>query len=149
MLSNADNVAVNLNGFLQEITISTTTGTIPQKIGYVFLKSRSIIWLIFILKSRPLATNLCPVVLLTIHKNAHPHNVTLKLGKQFSVLRTIEKWIVGQDDHSRIPWLYRPAGAGKSAIAQTVAESTAKQKNLAASFFFFRSSPDRNTAYKL
>ena len=41
-------------------------------------------------------------------------------------------------------WLHGPAGAGKSAIAQTVAETCAKHGQLAASFFFSRSSPDRN-----
>ncbi|GLB38197.1 hypothetical protein LshimejAT787_0500620 [Lyophyllum shimeji] len=37
---------------------------------------------------------------------------------------------------ARILWLYGPAGAGKSAIAQTVAEICHEQKSLAASFFF-------------
>jgi hypothetical protein len=38
-----------------------------------------------------------------------------------------------------------PAGAGKSAIAQTVAAACAERKILAASYFFFRGSPSRNT----
>jgi len=42
-------------------------------------------------------------------------------------------------------WLHGPAGAGKSAIAQTVAETCAERGQLAASFFFSRSSPDRST----
>ncbi|PPR07999.1 hypothetical protein CVT24_003746, partial [Panaeolus cyanescens] len=39
-------------------------------------------------------------------------------------------------------WLYGPAGAGKSAIAQTVAETLFKKQMLAASFFFSQTSKD-------
>ncbi|TFK36571.1 hypothetical protein BDQ12DRAFT_699597 [Crucibulum laeve] len=46
-------------------------------------------------------------------------------------------------------WLYGPAGAGKSAIAQTAAEICRDKKWLAASFFFSRSSKDRNTEHHL
>ncbi|THU93442.1 hypothetical protein K435DRAFT_967303 [Dendrothele bispora CBS 962.96] len=42
-----------------------------------------------------------------------------------------------------VHWLYGPAGAGKSAITQTLAESF-KDSHLAASFFFSRSSSKRN-----
>ncbi|KAF8810404.1 hypothetical protein BYT27DRAFT_7186632, partial [Phlegmacium glaucopus] len=41
-------------------------------------------------------------------------------------------------------WLYGSAGAGKSAIAQTIAEMCAKLGLLVASFFFSRSSQSRN-----
>jgi NACHT domain len=41
-------------------------------------------------------------------------------------------------------WLYGPAGAGKSAIEQTVAEMCYQTNYLAASFFFSRSVSDRN-----
>ena len=44
----------------------------------------------------------------------------------------------------KLLWLHGPAGAGKSAIAQTMAEACAERGQLAASFFS-RSSPDRNT----
>jgi hypothetical protein len=40
--------------------------------------------------------------------------------------------------------LYGGAGAGKSAIAQSLSETSQKKKQLAASFFFFRSDPSRN-----
>ncbi|PPR03700.1 hypothetical protein CVT24_007421 [Panaeolus cyanescens] len=39
-------------------------------------------------------------------------------------------------------WLYGPAGAGKSAIAQTVAETLFENQKLAASFFFSQMSKD-------
>ncbi|KAF8347575.1 hypothetical protein F5887DRAFT_915827 [Amanita rubescens] len=48
----------------------------------------------------------------------------------------------------RIFWLNGPAGAGKSAIAQTVAEHC-KDKELAASFFFQRNTVDRGFADRL
>ncbi|ESK90658.1 nwd2 [Moniliophthora roreri MCA 2997] len=41
-------------------------------------------------------------------------------------------------------WLYGPAGAGKSAIAQTIAETALAENILVASFFFSRSDPNRN-----
>jgi hypothetical protein len=41
-------------------------------------------------------------------------------------------------------WLYGPAGAGKSAIAQTMAEKLYSKKLLLASFFFSRSDAKRN-----
>ncbi|PPR03698.1 hypothetical protein CVT24_007419 [Panaeolus cyanescens] len=50
------------------------------------------------------------------------------------------------DDPSKfsavVMWLYGPAGAGKTAIAQTVAETLFKKKKLAASFFFSQMSKD-------
>lgn len=42
-------------------------------------------------------------------------------------------------------WLNGPAGAGKSAIAQTIAEICGENGELAASFFFSRTTPGRNT----
>lgn len=46
-------------------------------------------------------------------------------------------------------WLYGPAGAGKSAIAQTIAELLAKLGLLVATFFFFRTSTSRNNEKRL
>jgi hypothetical protein len=55
-------------------------------------------------------------------------------------------WIFGRNDHEAlILWLYGPAGAGKSAILQTIAEQCFERKLLLASFFFGRSDPMRNT----
>jgi len=61
----------------------------------------------------------------------------------------IKGWVHDADAASRILWLYGQAGAGKSAIAQTIAEYCHQTDSLAASFFFFRASPDRNTADRL
>ena len=51
------------------------------------------------------------------------------------------------DEHSDQPicWLNGPAGYGKSAIAQAIAERYAAQGRLGASFFFLRGAGDRST----
>ncbi|KDR70772.1 hypothetical protein GALMADRAFT_809670, partial [Galerina marginata CBS 339.88] len=69
-----------------------------------------------------------------------------------AVLEKIMAWILGQDPETRnslIKWLHGPAGAGKSAIAQTIAQHCAKAGILLASFFFFRSDSTRNHARSL
>lgn len=67
-----------------------------------------------------------------------------------AILRNIMSWIT--DDTSKgssppILWLYGPAGAGKSAIAQTIAEKCGEPAvaRLASSFFFSRRTSDRNS----
>ncbi|KAF9065185.1 hypothetical protein BDP27DRAFT_1229305, partial [Rhodocollybia butyracea] len=76
-------------------------------------------------------------------------------GTRKTILQYLEQWSLGQntlllghhstgiaDSHNnpRIScWLYRGAGAGKSAIAQTLAESWAKNCTLAGSFFLLLS----------
>ena len=57
------------------------------------------------------------------------------------------RWEEGLDEF--IMWLYGPAGAGKSAIAQTIAEMCEEQLILLASFFFSRNDPSRCTAKSL
>jgi hypothetical protein len=55
-------------------------------------------------------------------------------------------WIFGRNDpEALILWLYGPAGAGKSAILQTIAERCFERGSVLASFFFGRSDPSRNT----
>ncbi|GLB42502.1 putative NACHT domain containing protein [Lyophyllum shimeji] len=46
-------------------------------------------------------------------------------------------------------WLHGPAGAGKSAIARTLADACAERKILAASFFFWRGRPGRDSIDRL
>ena len=53
-------------------------------------------------------------------------------------------WIADMDRQTRFLWLYGPAGAGKSAIEQTIAEWCYKMNFLAAGFFFSRSIGGRN-----
>jgi len=60
------------------------------------------------------------------------------------VLDELMRWIQDLADLKGILWLYGPAGAGKSAIAQTIAEMCAQLDLLIASFFFSRTAPSRN-----
>ena len=67
----------------------------------------------------------------------HPHT-------REAILQEIMDWIEDLDRQTGFLWLYGPAGAGKSAIEQTIAELLYKMNLLAASFFFSRSIGGRN-----
>jgi NACHT domain len=67
-----------------------------------------------------------------------------------AVLCDIMKWIKWEGElKSFIMWVYGPAGSGKSAIAQTVAEMCEEEMILLASFFFSRNDPSRSNARPL
>jgi len=69
---------------------------------------------------------------------------------RLAVLTEIMKWIKWEGDlHSFIMWMYGPAGAGKSAIAQTIAEMCEEEMLLLASFFFSRTDPSRSSVKPL
>jgi len=69
---------------------------------------------------------------------------------RLAVLTRIMKWIKWEEDlNSFIMWVYGPAGAGKSAIAQTIAEMCEQEMILLASFFFSRNDPSRNSVNSL
>ena len=60
------------------------------------------------------------------------------------------KWIKWEEDlDAFIMWVYGPAGAGKSAIAQTIAEMCEDEMILLASFFFSRNDPSRSNVNPL
>ena len=67
----------------------------------------------------------------------HPHT-------REAVLKKIMDWVKDADEVALFLWLYGPAGAGKSAIAQTIAELLEKAGLLAAAFFFSRNATGRN-----
>jgi len=67
----------------------------------------------------------------------HPHT-------RRAVLKKIEDWVKDADKVALFLWLYGPAGTGKSAIAQTIAELLAKEGLLATAFFFSRNAAKRN-----
>jgi hypothetical protein len=69
-------------------------------------------------------------------------------GTRESVLSTMRNWIDNPSANERILWLHGPAGVGKSAIAQTISRLY-KQNQVAATFFFFRSDPNRNDGNRL
>ncbi|KAF9472299.1 hypothetical protein BDN70DRAFT_818850, partial [Pholiota conissans] len=63
-----------------------------------------------------------------------------------AILDYLTEWIYGRlDEDALIMWLYGPAGVGKSAILQTIAEQCSQLNMLLAAFFFGRSDPTRNT----
>ena len=70
---------------------------------------------------------------------------------RLGIIQIIEEWINGDEDEampSSLFWLHGGAGAGKSALAQSLSENF-QNKGLAASFFFFRSDPNRNNGNHL
>ncbi|KIK58058.1 hypothetical protein GYMLUDRAFT_45607 [Collybiopsis luxurians FD-317 M1] len=71
-------------------------------------------------------------------------------GTRESILNDFKSWIDSSHSHNHsVRWLYGPAGAGKSAIAQTLAETCAKDGSLAGTFFFWRTDPSRNNPRQL
>ncbi|KAF5329395.1 hypothetical protein D9619_009234 [Psilocybe cf. subviscida] len=66
-------------------------------------------------------------------------------GTREEVMGDIEKWISADAARTHwIMWLSGPAGAGKSAIAQSIAERCVSRSVPVASFFFFRTDSTRN-----
>jgi len=64
-----------------------------------------------------------------------------------AVIKKIVDWICGiGDSETLIMWLYGAAGAGKSAIAHTLAEICEACGWLVASFFFWKTAGERNNA---
>ena len=61
-----------------------------------------------------------------------------------AVLSDITSWISDHSKETCILWLRAPAGSGKSAILQQIAEHYYNSGGLAASFFFSRSATKRN-----
>ena len=67
----------------------------------------------------------------------HPHT-------RRAVLKKIMDWVKDAGRVDMFLWLYGPAGAGKSAIAQTIAELLEEAGLLAAAFFFSRNAAGRD-----
>jgi energy-coupling factor transporter ATP-binding protein EcfA2 len=64
---------------------------------------------------------------------------------RLAILAEIQNWVRDPEIRKKlIIWLYGPAGSGKSAIAQTIAEIFAQEGLLVASFFFSRTGIWRN-----
>src|SRR6188768_2201505 len=63
------------------------------------------------------------------------------------ILEKIKDWVTKKiDSNAFVMWLYGTAGAGKSAIAQSIAELCHEMDLLLASFFFSSRSPHRSTS---
>ncbi|KAF8203547.1 hypothetical protein K438DRAFT_1820351 [Mycena galopus ATCC 62051] len=65
------------------------------------------------------------------------------------ILADLHDWALEDDPRSRILWLHGPAGAGKSAVAQTLCQNLEAEGHLGASFFFKRGHSTRGHATKL
>ncbi|KAF8806016.1 hypothetical protein BYT27DRAFT_6637960 [Phlegmacium glaucopus] len=68
---------------------------------------------------------------------------------RLAVLDAIMDWLNDNEKTAFVIWLYGPAGAGKSTIAQTIAEICARLQILLASFFWSRNSHGRNDENRL
>lgn len=71
--------------------------------------------------------------------NCHP-------GTRTKVIDMIMNWANGGSSANKMLWLRGPAGGGKSAIAQAIAERLSAQESLAASFFCRRGEGRREDA---
>ena len=70
-------------------------------------------------------------------------------GTRLEVIAQIEQWIDGADKRAAICWLSGPAGYGKSAVAQTIAERYAAKGCLLGCFFFLRGAGERSHISRL
>lgn len=66
-----------------------------------------------------------------------------------AILKKLMDWAGHPDETASFLWMYGPAGAGKSAIAQTIAERCHELNLLAAAFFFSRTTAGRNSKTSL
>ncbi|KAJ7238950.1 hypothetical protein C8J57DRAFT_1373310 [Mycena rebaudengoi] len=65
------------------------------------------------------------------------------------ILAELRDWSLEAGPTSRILWLHGPAGAGKSAVAQTLCQDLQAEGRLGASFFFKRGDASRGDGMKL
>ncbi|KAJ7085045.1 hypothetical protein C8R44DRAFT_544402, partial [Mycena epipterygia] len=65
------------------------------------------------------------------------------------ILDNLWNWACPENAASDILWLYGPAGAGKSAIAQTLCQRLEAESCVAASFFFKRGDASRGNSKRL
>ncbi|KAJ6456916.1 hypothetical protein C8R45DRAFT_1221981 [Mycena sanguinolenta] len=65
------------------------------------------------------------------------------------MLEDLHNWALDRDPQHKILWLHGPAGAGKSAIMQTLSRKLGDAGRLGASFFFKRSDPARGNGKAL
>lgn len=59
-------------------------------------------------------------------------------GTRTTIIQRVHGWLENSQPEKKLLWLRGPAGVGKSAIAQTLAENLSKTRRLGASLFFSR-----------
>ncbi|KAJ7133654.1 hypothetical protein C8R43DRAFT_894912, partial [Mycena crocata] len=100
------------------------------------------------------------ILALTILSQASANDASHDAGESFSIprchpetrmdmLTSLRRWSAGGGPETRICWLHGPAGAGKSAISQSLCQMLEKDGHLGGSFFFKRGHPSRGHATKL
>lgn len=62
------------------------------------------------------------------------------------ILADVRSWIADENRKTTVLWLHGPAGSGKTAICQTLAEQCDEDEDLAATFFFEGGSAGRDDA---
>jgi len=77
------------------------------------------------------------------------HVARCHLGTRLQVIAQIKQWVNGSDKRAAICWLSGPAGYGKSAVAQTIAERYAAKGRLLGCFFFLRGAGERSHISRL
>jgi hypothetical protein len=70
-------------------------------------------------------------------------------GTRLKVVAQIKQWLNSFDKRAAICWLSGPAGYGKSAVAQTIAEHYAAKGRLLGCFFFLRGAGERSHISRL
>ena len=70
-------------------------------------------------------------------------------GTRRKVIAQIARWLNSSDERAAICWLSGPAGYGKSAVAQTIAERYDKEGCLLGCFFFLRGAGERSHISRL
>ncbi|KAF8240335.1 hypothetical protein L208DRAFT_1154918, partial [Tricholoma matsutake] len=81
-------------------------------------------------------------------QRSEEHAVTCQPETRTRVLEEIRSW-ADSTSSTLICWLSGPAGAGKSTVAHTIAEEYNKRGRLAATFFFWRKTGDRDNINRL
>ena len=72
------------------------------------------------------------------------HVARCEPGTRLEVITEIKEWLNDSDNRAPVCWLNGPAGYGKSAVAQTIAEHYAAKGRLLGSFFFLRGAGERS-----
>ena len=105
-------------------------------------------WYSTIISIAPLASDLFRpyLVVNALYNSAEreaEHAVTCQPETRTKVLQNIRSWA---DSTTATPmcWLSGPAGTGKTTVAHTIAEEYDKHRRLAATFFFWRTTGDRD-----
>ena len=77
------------------------------------------------------------------------HVARCEPGTRLEVITEIKEWLNDSDNRAPVCWLNGPAGYGKSAVAQTIAERYAAKGRLLGSFFFLRGAGERSHISRL